>query len=152
MRSWTDLDDADSWGMAFDFGWTARLYRNLWFGLVARNTSSVIHYPEIDEEIDSSINFALSLEDLFGRLSIEGDVVTKAGELNRVLLGSEIVIVEGTLSLLGGVDSRLVNYARTITSFGLLTSLGGTGVALSFTFDPEDAFGRQTRLSLSYQF
>ncbi|MBU8921880.1 MAG: hypothetical protein KOO63_08675 [Bacteroidales bacterium] len=152
MRSWTDLDDADSWGMAYDFGWTTRLYRNLWFGLVARNTSSIIHYPEIDEELDSSINLALSLEDLFGRVSVEGDIVTKAGEMNRVLLGSEIVIVEGTLSILGGIDARLVNYSRTITSFGLLTSLAATDIALSFTFDPEDAFGRQTRLSLSYQF
>ncbi|MCK4537887.1 MAG: hypothetical protein KAV42_03710 [Candidatus Krumholzibacteria bacterium] len=152
LRSWTDLDDADSWGMAFDFGWTTRLYRNLWFGLVARNTNSVIHYPEIDEELDSSVNLALSLEELFGRVSIEGDVVTRAGELNRILLGSEIVIVEGTLSILGGVDARLVNYSRTITSFGLLTSLANADIALSFTFDPEDAFGRQTRLSVSYQF
>ncbi|HSG26901.1 MAG TPA: hypothetical protein VLA34_00375, partial [Candidatus Krumholzibacterium sp.] len=90
LRSWTDLDDADSWGMAYDFGYVTRVRRNIWAGVMLRNMSSVIHYPEVDEELDGTVNFALSLEDLFGRISLEGDLVMKAGELNRVLAGAEI--------------------------------------------------------------
>lgn len=150
LRSWTDLDEADSWGMAFDLGYVTRIRRNIWAGVMMRNISSVIHYPELDEELDGSVNFALSLEDLFGRISFEGDLMMKAGELNRVMVGTEVKLVDDLFYLLGGVDARLTNGERNIQHYGVLLRLLHIDIAASFGFDPFDYFGRQTRITVSY--
>lgn len=150
LKSWTDLDDADAWGMAFDAGWTTRVHRKIWLGIVWRNLGSTIHYPESDESIDPSMNFALAAVDLFGRLSAECDAVVKESELNRILAGAELRIASDILYVMGGADIRLVNGERTIPHFGMLLRYLGIDLALSFGFDPEDDFGRTTRVSIGY--
>lgn len=151
LKSWTQIDNADSWGMAFDIGWTARLHKNVWFALVGKNLNGTVHYPESDDNLDSSFNFAISWENILDRVSIEFDAVRKEGELNRILGGSEIIIVDGLLHLLAGVDRRLVNGKRTITHFGICSCYRNAKIALSFSFDPLDTFGKQTRLSIGYR-
>ncbi|MBN1163577.1 MAG: hypothetical protein JXB45_03285 [Candidatus Krumholzibacteriota bacterium] len=151
LRSWTDLEEANSWGMALDLGWTARLRQNIWFALVARNMYSAIHYPRRDEEIDPSLIFALSWENILKRSSAECDFVYREGELNRFLAGAELMVARDLLYILGGLDMRLVNGQRTIPHLGISTMYRGADISLSFSFDPEDVFGRQTRISISYQ-
>ncbi len=150
LKSWTDLEDAGSWGTALDLGWTARLKEDVWFALVARNLASGIHYPERDESIEPSFNAAVSWEDFHDRASFELDYVLKEGEFNRLLAGTEVIIMEDLLLLQGGLDIRMVNGKRTIPHLGLSTLYGGANISLSFSFDPEDAFGRQTILSIGY--
>ncbi len=152
MKGWTDLENAGSWGMAFDLGWTARIHRNIWLALVGRNFNGTVHFPESDYNMDASINLAVSWENIMDRISVEFDAVNKEGELNRLLFGSEIVIAEDLLHILCGADARLVNGSRTITHFGVSSGYREMAIALSFSFDPLDAFGRQTRLSIGYGF
>jgi hypothetical protein len=152
MRSWTDLEDAGSSGTAIDAGWTAILTRHLWFALVGRNIHGAVSYPNVDEELDPTITIACALEDLYGRVSIETDAVMRNGELDRVLVGSEIEIVAGMLWISGGAELRMKNGERTIPCFGVVSSLSSIEAAVAFVFDPEDAFGRQTRASVSYLF
>ncbi len=150
MKSWTDLDDADAWGTAFDVGWTALLRNRLWFSVVGRNVYSMISYPDRDEEVDPAWNLALAYERFMERISFECDAVLKYASLNRLLIGSEISILENMLYIVGGADVRLSEGERSIPSFGLGFTFFSTEVSLAFTFDPEDAFGRQTRVSISY--
>ncbi|MBN2070304.1 MAG: hypothetical protein JW814_02515 [Candidatus Krumholzibacteriota bacterium] len=150
LKGWTDLDNADSWGFALDIGWTTRLHKNIWFALVGRNFNGTVHYPENDYDIDSSINIAISWENIFDRVSVECDAVSKEGEMNRFLFGSEIIIAEKLLHITCGADMRLVNGSRTIPHVGLLSNYRDILIALSFRFDPLDAFGRQTRISIGY--
>ena len=152
MKSWTDVENADSWGVAFDLGWTARVHKDVWLALVGRNFNGTVHYPENDYNIDSSINLAVSWENILDRVSMEFDAVNKEGELNRFLFGTEIIIAEELLHITCGADMRLVNGSRTITHFGLISGYKEMMIALSFSFDPLDAFGRQTRLSIGYDF
>jgi len=152
MRSWTDLEDADAWGAAVDAGWTAILTRHLWLALVGRNIQGSVSYPNVDEELDPSFTVACALEDLFGRISIETDAVMRNGGLDRVLVGSEIDIVKGMLWISGGAELRLTGGERTIPCFGVCSSLNSIEAAVAFVLDPEDAFGRQTRASVSYLF
>lgn len=152
MKSWTDLEDAGASGTAIDAGWTAVLTRHLWLALVGRNIHSAISYPNVDEELDPTFTIALALEDLLGHVSIEGDAVMREGELDRVLLGSEIDLFEGMLRVNGGAELRMREGERTIPSFGVISSLSSIEAAIAFIFDPEDAFGRQTRASVSYLF
>ena len=151
LKSWTDLEEAGAWGSALDIGLTTRLHRRLWLGAVARNIYSTVSYPERDEEIEPSFTLAASVEEiLFGRLSLEADLVYSAGEMNSVLAGAELCLVEDAVWLQGGADSRLVNFSRTIPWFGLSARYGPLGVAVSFGFDTEDYLGRKTRVSLSW--
>ncbi len=152
MRSWTDLEDADAWGAAVDAGWTAILTSRLWLALVGRNIYSTVSYPNVDEELDPTITVAAAMEDLFGRLSIETDAVMKDGGLDRVLVGSEIDLMEEILRVSAGAELRLTDGERTIPCFGVSSTLNSIEAAVAFLFDPEDAFGRQTRASVSYLF
>jgi len=47
---------------------------------------------------------------------------------------------------------RMAYHSRTIPWFGVRAGYGGGALSLAFGFDPEDAFGRQTRVSLGYGF
>lgn len=152
MKSWTDLEDAGAWGTAVDAGWTAILTRHLWLALVGRNIHSAVTYPNVDEELDPTFTIACALEDLYGRISIETDAVMKDGGLDRLLIGSEIDIVSGTLWISGGAELRMLDGERTIPCFGVGSSMNSIEAAIAFVFDPEDAFGRQTRASVSYLF
>jgi len=152
MKSWTDLDDAGAWGTAVDAGWTAILTRRLRLALVWRNIRSSVTYPNVDEELDPTFTVAGALENLFGRFSIEADAVMKDGALDRVLVGSEMEIVSGMLWISGGAELRLEDGERTIPCFGVGSSLNSIEASIAFVFDPEDAFGRQTRASVSYLF
>lgn len=150
MKSWTDLDDAGASGMAVDFGWTALVRGKLWLAVVGRNFASRVSYPERDEEIDPVWNFAAAYDRMADRVSAEFDVVFKNGEFNRFLLGAEAVVVSDLLFVLGGVDYRLNEGKRTIPSFGVGAMYHGIEISLAFTFDPEDALGRKTRLTVCY--
>jgi hypothetical protein len=152
MKSWNDLDDAGAWGTAVDAGWTAILTSHLWLALVGRNIHSSVSYPNVDEQLDPTFTIAAALEDLFGRISIETDAVMKNGGLDRVLVGSEIDLMSGLLRVSGGAELRLMDGERTIPCFGVGSTLNSIEAAVAFLFDPEDAFGRQTRASVSYLF
>ena len=152
MKSWTDLEEAGAWGTAVDVGWTAILTNRLWLALVGRNIQSSVSYPESEEEIDPSFTVAVALEELYGRISVETDAVMRNGGLDRVLVGTEIDIVSGTLWVSGGAELRLMNGERTIPCFGIGTAARSIEASVAFLFDPEDVFGRQTRASVSYLF
>jgi hypothetical protein len=152
MKSWTDLDEANAWGTAVDLGFTTRLGRRMWLALVARNGFSTIHYPHRHEKVDASLVIAASYEKLLDRLSMEFDVILRESELNRMLIGAELEIYEDIFALQGGADIRMVNYSRTIPWFGFSVQYTGARISMSFGFDPEDEFGRQTRFSLGYSF
>ena len=150
MKSWNDLSDADASGMAVDFGWTALIRGRLWLAIVGRNFASAVTYPNRDEEIDPVWNIAAAYERILDRVSVEFDTVFKNGAFNRFLFGGEVMIVRDLLFVTGGVDYRLTEGERTIPSFGIGSLFAGIEIALSFTFDPEDAFGRTTRVSVGY--
>jgi hypothetical protein len=78
--------------------------------------------------------------------------VMKKGVLEKVLVGSEIGLWGETLYLCGGAEMRVAEDERTILSFGVGSVLNSIETAIAFVFDPEDAFGRQTRGSVSYLF
>ncbi|MDZ7859263.1 MAG: hypothetical protein U5O15_01115 [Candidatus Krumholzibacteriota bacterium] len=150
LRGWNDLDNADCSGMALNIGWTARLREKLWFGIVGRNIYSKISYPARSENIGPSWNIALSRNDIYGRVSAEFDLVLKEGEINRVLTGTRIILFKDLMSVLGGIDRRLANGKRTIIHFGFLTHYKSADISISFKLDPEDAFDKQTYLSIGY--
>ncbi|UCF05407.1 MAG: hypothetical protein JSV33_16100 [bacterium] len=152
LKSWTDIEDADSWGFALDVGWTARLTRRIWLGVVGRNVVSSIKYPERDESLDPTWNFALAYEDLFDRVSTECDAVLKNSDIDRFLAGMEITVWKDVLFVLGGLDHRFSEGKRTILHMGFGSIYRFSEVAVTFTFDPEDAFGRKTRASVGFSF
>jgi hypothetical protein len=152
MKSWTDVEDAGAWGTGIDAGWTAILTKHIWFAVVGRNIYSGVSYPNLDEELDPLLSFAAAYEGLLDRLSIEADAVMKSGVLDRILVGSEFRLRGDALYLDGGAEMRLSGGERTILSFGVGSVLNSIEAAVSFVFDPEDAFGRQTRGSVSYLF
>lgn len=150
LKSWTDLEDADSWGYALDVGWTARLTKQFWFGVVGRNVASRISYPERDEELDPAWNIALAYENLLDRVSIECDAVLAEANLDRLLAGTEIALWKDILFVLGGFDHRFNKGQRTILHMGFGSLYRLTEIAVAFTFDPEDAFGTRTRVSVGF--
>ena len=152
LRSATDIADADAWGWAVDIGVTERLTRRLWFGVSARDVASRISYPERSESLDPLWNIAFAATDLPGRVSAEFDIVLKRGEIDRLLAGAEIRVYEEYLVVAGGVDMRLIEGERTIPSFGFGTSYGFAELFAGFSFDPLDAFGRRTHLTLGVDF
>jgi hypothetical protein len=150
LKGWNELEEADSWGMAFDFGFTARLLENTWFGLTAKNMYSAVHYPQRDEEISPSWNAALSHEDIAGRIDIEADAVFRDGEMNRVLLGGRLRVYRELFGVVAGLDRRLTNGTRNIVHFGFLAGYKRTDISLSFKLDPEEAFDRRIYISVGY--
>ncbi len=152
LKNWTDLENADAWGMALDLGVTERLSNHSWFALAGRNVLNQVHYEERKEQLDPSWNVALAYEKLLGRISVECDAVIRNKALNRFLTGVECTVAEDLFFVAGGLDWRLTEGERVIPSFGFGTSYSVSELAISFSFDPRDAFGRQTRLSLSLIF
>jgi len=152
LKSWTDLEEAGAWGSALDFGFTTRLTDRIWLAAVARDGWSTIHFPHRHETIDPSFVLAGSFERLFGRLSAEIDAVMRAGSLHGILCGAELILLEEVLAIQGGIDVRNTDYERMIPWFGVSAGYGGAAVSLAFGFDPDDAFGRQTRVSAGYGF
>jgi hypothetical protein len=152
MKSWTDLEDAGSWGMAVDAGWTAILTEHIWFALVGRNIYSGISYPNVDEELDPLLAVAIAYERLLDRISLESDAVMKNGALDKVLVGSYVRLWDEMLYISGGAEMRVAEDERTILSFGVGSVLNSIETAVAFSFDPEEAFGRRTRVSVSYLF
>lgn len=149
LKSWSDLEDADSRGAAIDIGWSAVLLEGFRVGLVGRNVFSSISYPDREEEIDAAYNLALAYERFLDRISAELDAVAKKGELDRILAGTELTLFEDLLFVLAGADFRLRSGKRTIYHLGFETRYMKSEISISFAFDPEDAFERQTRLSVS---
>ena len=150
MKSWNDLSDADATVMSVDFGWTALVRGRLWLAVVGRNFASAVTYPNRDDEIDPVWNIAAAYERIAGRVSLEFDTVFKNGAFNRFLFGGEVMLVRDLIFVTGGVDYRLTEGERTIPSFGFGSMFCGIEIALAFTFDPEDAFGHTTRISVGY--
>jgi hypothetical protein len=99
-----------------------------------------------------SWSLAFAYRGLLDRVSIECDAVVKYGVLNRLLTGVEIAVVPDLLTLLAGSDIRMAQGPRMIPSFGLATAYRFAEVSLAESFDPENAFGRQTRVSMSFLF
>ncbi len=152
MKSWTDIEDAGAWGMAFDIGWTAVLTENLWFAVVGRDLFSTVKYPNVDESLDPLLSIGLAYIGLFDRISIESDIIFRNGILDRILAGAEVQILDEMLYVSGGIDTRYYGGERMIPSFGVGSVLTSVEVALAFVFDPEDAFGRRTLASVGYRF
>lgn len=152
LSSRTEVADADAWGWAIDVGLTERVTRRVWLGIAARDVASRVSYPERAESLDPRWNIALAAADLPGRVSAECDVVFKGGAIERVLAGAEIAVYERYLVLAAGVDTRLIEGERTIPSFGFGTSYRFVELFAGFSFDPLDAFGRRTRLSVGFDF
>lgn len=150
LRGWNDLENADSWGQSIDIGWTARLTGKLWFGVVGKNLYSGVSYPDREEEVAPAWNIALAGDKLFGRISPEADVVIKDGEINRFLGGVRVELLKDLFSFLGGVDRRLVNGKRSILHFGFHTIYKTADISVSFRLDPEEAFDKQTYVSIGY--
>ncbi len=150
MKSWNDLTDADASGFAADFGWTGLVRGRLWLAVVGRNFASLVTYPERDEEIDPVWNFAVAYDRIVDRVSVEFDTVFKNGAFSRFLIGGEVILVRDILFATGGVDYRINEGKRAIPTFGFGSLYGGIEIAIAFTFDPEDAFGRKTRVSIGY--
>lgn len=153
MKSWSDIDDAGAWGSALDISFTTRISRHMWLAAVAKDVWSKVHYPESSWEIGPTVSFAASLEDiLWERFSAEFDLVLREGEINSYRVGGELNLISRILWLQAGADVRAVNYARTIPWCGVTAGLGGARLALAFGFDPEDEFGRKTRVTAAYRF
>jgi hypothetical protein len=150
MKSWNDFTDADASGFAADFGWTTLVRERLWLAVVGRNFASLVAYPERDEEIDPIWNFAVAYDRIVDRVSVEFDTVFKNGAFSRFLIGGEVILVRNILFATGGVDYHINEGRRTIPTFGFGSLYGGIEISLAFTFDPEDAFGRKTRVSIGY--
>jgi hypothetical protein len=150
LKSWTDLDDANAWGYALDLGWTGLLRSRLRLGVVGRNIISGISYPQRDEEIDPTWNIASAYEGIFEKISTECDAVLKGGKLIRFLTGVELMIWKDVLFTVGGVDFRLSEGKRTILHIGFGSIYRSSEISLAFRFDPDDALGRQTRISISH--
>lgn len=152
MKSWTDLEDAGSWGSAVDAGFTTRLSDRIWLAAVARDGWSTIHYPHRHEKVDPSLVLACSVERILDRVSVEADMVLREGELHSVRAGAELTLVRDILLLQGGADARLVDYSRTVPWFGVTAGYAGARISIAFGFDPEEELGRQTRISAAYRF
>ena len=150
LKNWTDVTDAGASGYAIDIGWTALLRNNLYLAAFGRNVSSRIKYPNSSETLDGTWNLAVSYKDLFDIVSIEQDLVLKSGHTDRLLTGVEINMFDNLLFVTTGIDKRLCEGARTIYTLGFGTIYNFSEIALGFRFDPEDAFGRQTILSVSF--
>jgi hypothetical protein len=151
MKSWSDAADADSWGASFDAGAAERITEHAWLAVTGKNILSRVSYPERTDTLDATWSVALAYEDLLDRISIECDAVIKYGVINRFLAGMEVIVAPGLLSILGGVDVRLTEGERVIPSIGLATTYGFAEISLASSFDPQDAFGRLTRVSLSFR-
>jgi hypothetical protein len=152
LKSWTDLEDAGSWGSAVDIGFTTRVSDRIWLAAVAKDGWSTIHYPHRHERIDPSLVLACSVERILGRVSVEGDMVMREGEIHSIRIGGELTLVEEILSMQAGVDARAVDYSRTIPWFGVTAGYAGARISIALGFDPEDELGRQTRVSADYRF
>jgi hypothetical protein len=152
MRSATDAADADAWGAAFDAGVVEQVTQCLWLAVTGKNLLSHVRYPARTDTLDVSWNLAVAYRGLADRVSIECDAVVKYGVLNRLLAGVEVAVVPDLVYLLGGSDIRMSQDPRVIPSAGFATSYRFAEIALSESFDPESAFGRQTRVSISFFF
>jgi hypothetical protein len=152
LKSWTDLADANAWGVALDAGVTERLSGHTWFALVGRNILNQISYPGRKEQLDAVWNVALAYENLLDAVSVECDVVLKERSLNRLLVGAQYEFAKDLFFVTGGLDCRLTEGERVIPGFGFGSSYRMAELALAFTFDPQDAFGTQSRLSVSLIF
>lgn len=150
LKGWNDLENADSWGTSIDLGFTARIREDTWFGIAGRNFFSAVYYPDRDEEITPSWNMAISQENIMDRLDIEADAVFRDGEMNRVLIGGRVRVYKDLFGVVAGMDRRLTNGARNILHFGFLSSYRSADISISFKLDPEDAFDKQTYLSIGY--
>ena len=152
MKSSTGAADADSWGAALDAGVIEQVTRHVWLAVTAKNVLSHVRYPQRTDTLDVSWSLAFAYRGLLDRVSIECDAVVKYGVLNRLLTGVEIAVVPDLLTLLAGSDIRMAQGPRMIPSFGLATAYRFAEVSLAESFDPENAFGRQTRVSMSFLF
>jgi hypothetical protein len=152
LKNWTDLENADASGLALDAGVTERLSSHTWFALAGKNVLNRVSYPDRKEQLDPVWNVALAYERLLGLISIECDAVLKNKVLNRFLTGIECSVAEDLFFVAGGLDCRLTEGERVIPSFGFGSSYRIYEVAGSFSFDPDEALGTQTRLSLSLIF
>jgi hypothetical protein len=148
----TGLSEADARGWAVDLGLTERVTRRIWVAIAARNVASRISYPQRSESVDPTWNFAVALRDLLGSVSTEFDVVLKRSSIERLQAGAELPIYERYFVVTGGLDVRLIEGERTIPSFGLGSSYGFAEIFIGFSFDPVEAFGRHTHISLSLDF
>ena len=152
LQAWNDLEDADASGMAVDAGITLRLRTNLFLAFVGRNLASTISWPDRTDTIEPDLVVAGSWERIAGRVSAECDIVLRDGELHRALFGATAGIADDLLVLSAGADVRLTDGERTIPTLGVASRWMGAEVALAFSFDPEDAFGRRTRVSAGFAF
>jgi len=153
MKSWSGVDDSGAWGSALDIAFTTRLSRHMWLAAMAKDVWSKVHYPSSSWEIGPTFSLAASLENIiYGRLSVEFDVILRESELNSYRFGGELSLISQVLWLQAGADIRAVNYSRTIPWCGVTAALGGARLALAFGFDPEDDLGRQTRVTAAYRF
>lgn len=152
LKSTTDLAAAGASGWAIDLGLTERITRRLWLAIAARDAASRVSWPERSETLDPRWSIALAGDDLPWGISVECDVVLKRGALERVLAGAQVEAYGDLLVVAGGLDTRLIEGERTIPSFGVGSSYGFVEMFAGFSFDPLDAFGRRTRLSVSFDF
>ncbi len=150
LRSWTELDEANASGYALDYGWTARILEKFWLAFVGRNAASNVSYPTRDQSIDPEWVLAAAYENILDIVSTEADVVIKNGEFNSFRFGAEVNAWRDILFVTAGADMRLTEGERTILHFGFGSIYRSAEIALGFIFDPEDAFGRQTRVSIGY--
>ncbi|MBN1883892.1 MAG: hypothetical protein JW876_00040 [Candidatus Krumholzibacteriota bacterium] len=152
LGAWSDLDDADASGIAVDAGFTMRLTGQVFLAVVGRNLASSVSWSDRTDEIEPDIVFAGSYERIAGLVSAGCDLVLRDGEMHRVLFGATAEIAGGLLFVSGGADVRLTDGERTIPTLGAGSRWMGAEVALAFSFDPEDAFGRRTRVSAGFAF
>lgn len=152
LQAWNDLEEADASGLAVDLGLTLRLRGNVFLAFVGRNLVSSISWPDRTDDIDPDLVLAGSWERIAGHVSAECDIVLRGGELHRALLGATAGIADDLLLLSAGADVRLTDGERTIPTLGVASRWMGAEVALAFSFDPEDAFGRRTRVSAGFAF
>ncbi len=152
MKSSTGAVDADLWGAAFDAGVIEQVTDHVWLAVTAKNILSHVRYPQRTDTLDVSWSLAFAYRGLLDRISFECDAVVKYGVLNRLLTGVEIAVVPDLVFLLAGSDIRMSQGPRMIPSVGLATAYRFAEISLAESFDPENAFGRQTRVSMSFLF
>ena len=150
LHSSTDLTDANSSGIAIDAGWTAVLTNRLYLALSGRNIVNRVKYPSSTQKIEPTWNVALAYMDIYKIATIEGDLVVKGSSIYRFMTAFEATLFENLLIIRGGVDRRIRDGARTIFTFGMGTVYSFSEISLGFRFDPEDAFGRQTFVSVNF--
>jgi len=150
LHSSTNLEDANSSGIAIDAGWTAVLTNRLYLALFGRNIVNRVKYPASTQKIDPTWNVALAYTNIYKLATIEGDLVLKGSSIYRIMTAVEVTLFEDLLIIRGGLDRRIADGERTIFTLGMGTVYSFSEISLGFRFDPEDAFGRQTFVSVSF--